>query len=330
MSKLRLALMNLAAGTMLGVLAPHVCAAQTANAQPATHPYLTIEQLRARYRDPASHFITVKGADIHYKDEGPRGAPVLFMVHGSVSTLGTWDVVAERLKSRYRIIRYDIPGYGLSGAVSDAVAKSVEPVDLAIGLLEALHVNKVTFIGVSSGGTMGMYLAAKRPDMVERLILSNTPSDPVTYDHLVMPKAFLDAQARAKAAHGFQDRDFWDQYLTYFAGDPKRISKATRDKYYDYNRRTPEKYPVAMVARIGDGKQAAIDMAKVTAPTFLIWGGADPLLPEAAANAITRYLSHATISRVIMPEVGHYPPLEVGDRFAQLVAAYIEAATPKL
>lgn len=303
--------------------------AATATAPAASFPRLTVAQLRRTYADKASHFMTIKGVEVHYKDEGPRTAPVLYMVHGSVSTLRTWDRIVTQLKGRYRIIRFDIPGYGLSGTISDEAAKSVQPVDIAEGLVDRLGVKKLTFVGVSSGGTMGMYLAAKRPDLVERLILSNTPSDPVDTGHLVMPPAFLKAQADAKANGGFQDQTFWNEYLSYFAGDPKRISAKTRAEYYDFNRRVPEKYPIALVARIGDGKQATIEMAKVTAPTFLLWGGADHLLPEAAVVAITRYLANAQISKVIMPDVGHYPPLEVPDRVAQLVAAYVEAGTPK-
>lgn len=315
--------------TTAPLAAPALAQAPAAVRPASAHPYLSVAQLRKRYTDADSRFITIKGVEVHYKDEGPRGAPVLLLVHGSVSTLHTWDAVTAQLKGRYRIIRFDIPGYGLSGSISDEVARTVEPVDIPLGLLNALGVKKVTVAGVSSGGTMGMYLAARRPDMVERLILSNTPSDPVDTSHLVMPKAFLEAQARAKAQDGFQDRDFWEQYLTYFAGEPGRISQKTRDEYYDYNRRTPEAHPVALVARIGDGKQAAIDMAKIIAPTFLIWGGADQLLPESAANALARYVKNAQISRVIMPDVGHYPPLEAGDRFARLMAAYIEAGVPK-
>ena len=308
--------------------APAVAAGPAVIAAPAAaHPWLSVAQLRARYADKASRFMTIGGVEVHYKDEGPRTAPVLYMVHGSVSTLRTWDRIVNLLKPRYRIIRFDIPGYGLSGRISDEAAKNVQPVDIAEGLLTRLKVAKVTFVGVSSGGTMGMYLAAKRPDMVERLILSNTPSDPVDTGHLVMPEGFLKAQAAAKAT-GFQDQTFWNEYLSYFAGDPKRISAKTRAEYYDFNRRTPEKYPVALVARIGDGKQATIEMAKVRAPTCLIWGGADHLLPEAAVVAITRYLSGAQISKVILPDVGHYPPLEAPDRFAQLIAAYVEAGTP--
>lgn len=307
-----------------------VLAQMAANApdSPAT-PRLTVAQLRAKYADRQSRYITVKGMEIHYKDEGPRKAPVLLMIHGSQSSLRTWDRITLLLKKRYRVIRFDIPGYGLSSPATDEAAANVKPVEVTEGLIEGLGIRKIAAaVGVSSGGTMAMYLAAKRPELVERLILSNTPSDPVDTSHMVQTPGFLAAQDRARQT-GYQDFDFWDQYLSFFAGDAGRISKRTRMEYWDFNRRSPEKHPIAMVARIGDGKQAAIEMAKITTPTFLVWGSGDPLLPEAAVNAITRYLQNATISKVLMPDVGHYPPLEVPDRFARWVETYVEAGVPK-
>lgn len=301
--------------------------AATAPDSPQT-PRLTVAQLRARYGDGQSRYMTVKGMEIHYKDEGPRNAPTLLMIHGSQSSLRTWDRITVLLKKRYRIIRFDIPGYGLSSPATDEAARSVKPVEVTEGLLEQLGVKRLAAaVGVSSGGTMAMYLAAKRPEMVERLILSNTPSDPVDTSHMVQTPAFLAAQERVKKT-GYQDLDFWNQYLSFFSGDPARINAKTRAEYWDFNRRAPEPYPIAMVARIGDGKQAAIEMAKIKAPTFLVWGAGDPLLPEAAVNAITRYLSNATISKVLMPDVGHYPPLEVPDRFARWIETYVEAGVP--
>ncbi|WP_339689858.1 alpha/beta hydrolase [uncultured Parasphingorhabdus sp.] len=296
--------------------------ASTAAASQEARPRLTIEELRKLYADEESRYMEIGGVEVHYKDEG--SGPVLFMVHGSVSSTRTWDRITEILKPDYRIIRFDIPGYGLSGRVSDEAAANVQPVEIAEQLAERLGVKKLTFVGVSSGGTMGMYLAAKRPDLVERLIISNTPSDPVDTSHLVMPESFVSATKKSRET-GYSDMSFWNEYLSFFAGDPDRISEQTRKEYYDFNRRTAEKHPIALVARIGDGVQAKIEMQKITAPTFLIWGGADPLLPESAADAITGYLGSAQISRVIMPDVGHYPPLESPDRFAQLIAAYVEA-----
>jgi pimeloyl-ACP methyl ester carboxylesterase len=287
--------------------------------------YLTLAQLRAEFGDRASRYATIKGLEIHYKDEGK--GPVLLMVHGSRSSLKQWDGVVAKLKDRYRIIRYDLPAAGLSGPVSDAAAASVQPTDIAEGLLARLGVTKATVVGVSSGGTLGLFLAAKRPDLVERLILSNTPSDRVTTDHLVYPPAFAAAMKKSQETK-FDDMDFWNAYLAFFSGDGRRIAPATRRAYYDLNRRTPEQNGLALVAKIGDGVEAHRLMAQVTAPVLLIWGAADPLLVPKAADALVGYLPRAQVSKVLMPDVGHYPPTETPERFATLVAAYIEGATP--
>jgi pimeloyl-ACP methyl ester carboxylesterase len=311
--------------------------APAADAQPVAPPgtakpdasprdYLTVAQLRAKYGDRSGKLAVLKGVEVYYKDEG-RG-PALLLVHGSQSTLRTWDTMARRLKSRYRVIRFDVPNMGLSGSVSDEAAATVDPVDIPVALLEKLGVKRVTFVGNSSGGTLGMFLAAKHPEMVERLILSNTPADPVRYEHMVQPESFKRAQEEAKRAGGFQSLNFWNEYLSYFSARPERISAQKRAEYYDFNRRVPEKHALALIARIGDGVRANELMASVTTPTLLLWGGADPLLTLAAMNSLERHLEKAQVSTLVMPDVGHYPPLEVPDRFTDIVANYIEAVVP--
>jgi pimeloyl-ACP methyl ester carboxylesterase len=84
-----------------------------------------------------------------------------------------------------------------------------------------------------------------------------------------------------------------------------------------------------LVAVIGDGVAASQLMAEVRAPTFLIWGGKDPLLPVPAMKSLANHLQNAEVSEVILPDVGHYPPLEVPERFAQLILAYLQAAVPQ-
>lgn len=288
--------------------------------------YLSVEQLRAKYADRHSKYTTIKGVEIHYKDEGK--GPVLLLVHGSQSSLRIWDHTAAALKSRYRVIRFDVAGMGLSGRVSDEAAANATPLDIVLGLLAQLKVDKLTFVGNSSGGTLGMFLAAQHPEMVERLILTNVPADIVRYGHMVQPQSFIDAQAEMKRLGGFQSRHFWDEFLNYFSGKGERISAQKRDEYYDFNRREPEKHPIALIAQIGDGVEANKLMAAVTTPTLLIWGTKDQLLPFAAMQSMERHLEKAPVSRVIMPDVGHYPPLEVPERITQLIAAYVEAGVP--
>jgi pimeloyl-ACP methyl ester carboxylesterase len=285
----------------------------------------TLEQLRAKYQDPQGKILNVRGVDVYFKDEGQ--GPALLMVHGSQSSLRTWDVVADQLTSRYRVIRYDIPPQGLSGPLSDEALTALQPVDIAEELLNHLGVDKITFIGVSSGGTLGVFLAAKRPDLVERLILSNTPADTVKTDHLPASAEFDEAQ-RIAAMTGKRDRKFWDAFLNYFSGDPSRLSDQTRQQYTDFNNRVPEPNIIGLVARVADQDKAKAAMAAVRAPTLLIWGGKDVLLVPASADALASYLSGTQVSKVMMPDVGHYPPVEAPVRFADIVRMYIESATP--
>lgn len=290
-------------------------------------PFLSVQQLRDKYADPIGKYANIDGQEIYYKDEG--SGPVLLMIHGSQSSLRTYDRITEQLKDRYRIIRFDIPSWGLSGDVPENVAQNLRPSDIPARLLAQLGVDKVDCVGVSSGGTMCLYLAAQHPEKVNRLILSNMPSDPVKTDHMVQPESFLKAQEDSNK-RGYRDRFFWDEFLSYFAGDPARISEKTRAEYTDFNLRKPDKHIITMVARIGDGKEARVLMRQVKNPTLLIWGAKDELLPPIAAANLANYLPSALVSRVFMPDVGHYPPLESPDRFAGLIDSFIQNAAPIL
>jgi len=172
-----------------------------------------------------------------------------------------------------------------------------------------------------------MYLAATYPDRVNRLIMSNSPSDPVTTDHVNHPPEFKVALEEFVET-GFESENFINLFLDFYSGDPRRISEQTRREYYDFNRRVKEPNPIAMIGLVADHEKTRKAMASVRAPALLIWGGRDALLIPAAAGTLASYLENTQVSTVFMPDVGHYPPLESPIRFAKIVAAYIEGATP--
>ena len=287
---------------------------------------LTLESLRQKYTDPDGRFTEIGGVEVYYMDQGD--GPAILMIHGSRSTLHTWDRVAPELLDRYRVIRYDVPPNGLSGPVSEEAANRMEPADLAAGLLDYVGAGQVTCVGVSSGGTTCIYLAATYPDRVNRLIMSNSPSDPVTTDHVNEPPGFEEA-IRVLNETGFETEDFMDRFLDFFSGDPRRISEQTRREYYDFNRRVKEANRLALTGRVDDHEKTREAMAAVRAPALLIWGGRDALLIPAAAGTLAGYLENTQVSTVFMPDVGHYPPLESPLRFAHILTAYLEAAAPQ-
>lgn len=315
----------LSSGCAHGAMANQETAPSPAATQTAASPYLSLSELRAKYEDSESRYVTVGGLKLHYKDEGK--GPVILMLHGSQSSLRTYDRITQLMKSEYRIIRLDLPGYGLSDAVTEESVANSQPVEMVEGVVDHLGLTKLTAVGVSSGGTMSAFLAAKRPELVERLVLSNMPSDPYNTAHLVMPQSFLDAQKRFAETKVY-DRNFWYEYLRYFAGDPARMTDEKIDEYTDFGRRAPDPNLLGLVARVGDGVAAQAKFGTITAPTLLIWGSADPLLPESASAALVGHLKRTPASRMLLSDVGHYPPLEAPDRFAYILKTYIEAATP--
>ncbi len=311
MSRMRLTVMFVA---LLGIVGP-ACADPAPNGVAA----LTLQELRAKYAEPSGRIANIGGVDVYYKDEGK--GPAILLIHGSVSSLRAYDGVAARLSKRYRVIRYDIPPFGLSGPVSDEAAAKLKPVDIPEQLLEKLKVTSVNVVAFSSGGLTAAALAAKRPELVRRVILANVPADPVDSSHLD-PKMVLSASG------SFRTLAEWKEFLDYFSGVPGRISAPAIQQIYDLNRRAAEKNLQSLVSLTSDHPRVVDTLSKVTAPTLLIWGQRDLLLTPPTANALAGYLTHAEVSKLLLPDIGHYPTLEAPDRFATIVADYIEAVTP--
>src|SRR5271156_2674694 len=74
--------------------------------------------LEAKYGTSPSQYLTLAdGARVHYRDRGPRNAPVLLLIHGSNASLFTWEPWTTRLDDTFRVVAIDLPGHGLTGAV---------------------------------------------------------------------------------------------------------------------------------------------------------------------------------------------------------------------
>lgn len=118
-------------------------------------------------------FVTLNETLIHYADEGPRGAPALALLNSLGTDFRIWDAVAALLSSRYRVIRADKRGHGLSGISSPAPAMGEYAGDTA-ALLDFCGVKRATIVGVSMGGQIALELHRARPDLVVGLVLSDT------------------------------------------------------------------------------------------------------------------------------------------------------------
>ncbi|QLY34596.1 alpha/beta hydrolase [Nocardia huaxiensis] len=126
--------------------------------------------------DPDSRFVTVDGLRIHYQRTGT--GPPLLLLHGSGSSLQSWDRVTSALSGACDVIRPDLPGFGLTGPRPDRDYRVQTYAKTVALLLDTLGVGAVTVVGNSLGGNIGWNLALDYPDKVDRLVLINATGYP--------------------------------------------------------------------------------------------------------------------------------------------------------
>src|SRR6266568_4967608 len=116
---------------------------------------------------------TVTPIDLHYRVDGPSGAPVLVLSHALGLSMAMWDPQLDSLARTFRVIRYDHRGHG--GSPMPAGPYRIEDLgrDL-IQLLDRLAIGRMSFCGLSLGGMVGLWLAANAPERVDQLIVCCT------------------------------------------------------------------------------------------------------------------------------------------------------------
>ena len=118
-------------------------------------------------------FLRRPDATLHISDQGPRDGRVVMFANSLGTDLRVWDLLLPLLPADLRVIRFDKRGHGLSDASPAPYAMEALVAD-AEAICEALSLKDVTFIGLSIGGLIGQGLAAKRPDLIQALVLMDT------------------------------------------------------------------------------------------------------------------------------------------------------------
>jgi pimeloyl-ACP methyl ester carboxylesterase len=277
--------------------------------------------LEARYAGPPSRFVDVAGVRLHVRDSGPRDAPAVVLLHGFGSSLHTWEDWARELERDHRVIRYDLPGAGLTGADPSGDYSDVRGMQVLLGLLDQLGVARTSLVGHSMGGRLAWRFAAAHPERVERLVLvspdgfaspgfryGEAPAVPLMFRMMkyVLPKAML--RPNLAAAYG----------------DPSVMTDALLDRYYALMLAPGVRS--AMITRMEQSvlPEPAPLLRQIQAPTLLLWGEKDAMIPIANAADYLAALPHATLVR--LPGVGHVPHEEIPSASLEPVRAFL--ATP--
>jgi pimeloyl-ACP methyl ester carboxylesterase len=284
-------------------------------------PERSVETLKARWAPPPSTFVDLLGMRLHLRDEGPRddSAPILLM-HGTGSSLHAWEGWVAALKEKHRIITVDLPGYGLTGPSPDGVYGGARDIAFVIALLDKLGVPRAVLGGNSLGAGVALRTALAHPDRVEKLILVDggysmpSTSMPIGFRLLLMPGVGWLMQhtlPRFLVEQGM--RNVW--------GDPSKITPAMIDRAVELTQREGNR--AAIVARFMQRRSDAPPRyADVKAPTLIMWGGRDHLIPREAADALHRAIAGSTLA--VFDGLGHAPEEEDPKATVDAVKAFLE------
>ena len=277
----------------------------------------SVEELKAKYAQAPSQFIEVNGMNVHYRDEGnPNDSVPLVLIHGTGSSLHTFDewtkILLSAEKSRtltgrgsHRIVRMDIPAFGLTGPDPQHDYSMEKYVNFIHNFLEAKGVKQCILAGNSLGGQISWQFALKNPQKVAKLILI----DAAGYAMKSQKPVLAFQVARMPVIKNFMT--FITPYhlaresVESVYADKSKVTDALVTRYFELTLREGNRQ--AFVDRLNMLYDTAnIPMIKtIQTPTLVLWGEQDLLIPMDNAQRFHDDLPNDTL--VILKNMGHVP-----------------------
>ena len=272
-------------------------------------PDRPLSELKARWALAPSTFVEVQGMNVHLRDEGPRSDPVpIVLLHGTSSSLHTWDGWTQELKAQRRVIRFDLPGIGLTGPPPDADYRIERYVRFIAAMLDALAVSRCVLVGNSFGGQVAWETALAHPQRVERLTLVDAAGYP--FQPVSLPLGFRIARIPLlnRLMEFTLPRRVIVSSLRNVYADPGKVTPELVDRYFELtlragNRRALARRFAQAPAGIHPDRIAALKL-----PTLILWGGRDRLLPPGDAQRFHRDIAGSRL--ILFERLGHVPQEE--------------------
>jgi pimeloyl-ACP methyl ester carboxylesterase len=293
----------------------------------------SFESLKARWAQPDtnSQFVNVRGMAVHVRDDGPRtDMQPIVLLHGTGASLHTWDGWALELSKTRRVIRFDLPGFGLTGPYAGQWLNEdggryslLNYAKFVIATLDALGVaTPVVLAGNSLGGQIAWetadYLKITSPQRVAKLILVDSAG--YNFKPISMPLAFQAAEIGfiSPITENTLPRALIERDLRSVYGEPSRVTPALVDRYFDLALREGNRRALGL--RMREPRAIAPErIAQLKQPTLIIWGGQDRLIPPSNAQQFANDIKGSKL--LIFDKLGHVPQEEDP---AQTVAAVME------
>ncbi|MGY1945079.1 alpha/beta fold hydrolase [Nocardia asiatica] len=280
------------AAVLVGALAAFVV--PMAYGQPPTSTYQSRYLTRVE-----THYVDTDLARFHYTRTG-TGSPVVLVSGGGLWGY-SWRDVIPALAAEHTVYAVDLPSQGFTELRRADFAYDLPAMSQAIAtFLDAVGLQRTALVGHSWGGAWSLFFAEQHPDRVERLVLLDSPGldaekAPVTplFTTPVLGELATDLTTRSLYADNIRGT-FHNKHL---------VTEEVIDEFYAPFSRPANRAGFLSLWRNLDYRLTDAGLARVTAPTLVVWGGADTWLPVSQADELAARIPNATAT--VLPNCGH-------------------------
>ena len=277
---------------------------------------IPLEDLKTEFKKKNSRFLEVDGTLVHYVDEG-EGIPII-LLHGTGSSLHTWDLWAERLKNKYRVLRITLPGFGLSGPRFDKKYKIKDYVNLLENFVEKIGVEKFHLVGNSLGGSIAWLYSSFYDKKVSKLVLINSSGfelDEVPFVIKIARNNYLNFLIKKTSPKYLIKKSLKEVYY-----NDKLISKSIINRYYKLSLRQGNRQAFIDRSLINFTDHTS-RLKKVKSPTLVLWGKNDEWINVKFAQKFKKMIKNSSVS--IMNDTGHIPMEEKPHESLKIVENFL-------
>jgi pimeloyl-ACP methyl ester carboxylesterase len=277
---------------------------------------IPIETMKERYANEQSRFFPTEGMEVHYRVEG--NGPALLLIHGTSSSLHTWDGWVEELADSFQIIRIDLPGFGLTGPHPKSDYSAAMYNRVLFSLMDSLGIDTFYVAGNSLGGYISWNMAVADTHRVRKVILLDavafTDSLPVegvkvkdrghTLAFALARNPFFSIIARWVTPKFLVKNSLLEVY-----GDDSKVSPELVDRYYDLIRSQGNRKAFVdnVKSRVYEGNEQKLPSLQT--PVLIQWGSEDLWVDLSLGEWFQAILPNATLA--VYEGIGHVPMEEL-------------------
>ncbi|RZS97410.1 alpha/beta fold hydrolase [Cecembia calidifontis] len=280
-------------------------------------PDISHEVLLPKYTDSYSHFVKVNGLEVHVKVKG-EGEPI-FLIHGSFSSLQTWEAWENELSQYFMTVSMDLPGHGLTGPDPKKAYGISDYAALLFQMADALGIDEFHVAGNSMGGGVALKMASDHPERILSLNLIDSSGAPMPVSS---PEENQGTRSNSSGAMIFrvaQNPIFnklllkctpkmlfkWNMKQVYF--DPDKITDEQVTRYYEMMRREGNRR--ATVDRLTSRRPYQVDFDRLNMPVLIMWGAHDNWIPLSQGERLQQAIPGPTFK--VFENAGHVPMEEI-------------------